>query len=211
IGASRRYVQPPGVVDEELISLLEQALELTAGDHTVMRVRLLARLCGALYYSPRRGEMRILAAEATALAEELVSPEARALAAAARRRAFWGPAYLEQRLSDSTELLTFAREAGDLELELQGHAWLVVDLLEHGYAGAVDAQIEAFVSGAERLRQPLYLWNAAVWRAMRALLAGHLDEADQLAAEAVAMGSHGESITAPQYYAIQVLAIRQEQ
>ncbi len=211
IGASRRYIQPPGVIDEELIGLLEQALDLIARDDTAVRVRLLSRLCGALYYSPRRAEMRSLAAEATALAEELGLAEPRALAAAARRRAFWGPAYLEQRLSDSTELLTLAREAGDLELELQGHAWLVVDLLEHGYWGAVDAQIEAFSAGAERLRQPLYLWNAAVWRAMRALLDGRMEEADRLAGEALAIGSHADTVTAPQYYAVQLLAIRQEQ
>jgi DNA-binding SARP family transcriptional activator len=211
IGASTRYIQPPGVIDEELIGLLEQALELTGDEKSVVRVRLLARLCGALYYSPRRAEMRTIAAEATAIAEEVRLAEARALAAAARRRAFWGPAYLEQRLSDSTELLTLAREAGDLELELQGHAWLVVDLLEHGYWGAVDAQIEAFTAGAERLRQPLYLWNAAVWRAMRALLDGKLEQADRLAAEALAIGSHAETVTAPQYYAIQLLGIRQEQ
>jgi DNA-binding SARP family transcriptional activator len=211
IGASRRYIQPPGVVDEELIALLERALELTASEDLAVRVGLLTRLCGALYYSPRRAEMRTIAAQATALADELGEAEPRALAAAARRRAFWGPAYLEQRLSDSTELLTLAREAGDLELELQGHAWLVVDLLERGYWGAVDAQIEAFTAGAQRLRQPLYLWNVAVWRAMRALLDGRLDEADRLAAEAVATGSRGETVTAPQYYAVQLLAIRQEQ
>ena len=211
IGASRRYIQPPGVVDEELIEMLEQALAMTAGERTVMRVRLLARLCGALYYSPRRDRMLGLSGEATALAAELGDPEARALAAAARRRAFWAPAHLKQRLSDATELLTLGREAGDLELALQGHAWLVLDLLEHGDSDAVDAQIEAFNEGAERLRQPLYLWNAAVWRAMRALLAGRLVQADELAAEALATGSHGETVTAPQYYAIQLLAIRREQ
>ncbi len=211
IGASGRYIQPPGVVDEELIGLLEQALELIADHDPAARVALLTRLCGALYYSPRRAEMQTLAAEASALADKLGSAESRALGAAARRRAFWGPAYLEQRLSDSTELLTLAREAGDLELELQGHAWLVVDLLEQGYWGAVDAQIEAFSVGAERLRQPLYLWNAAVWRAMRAMLDGRLEEADTLAAEAVAIGSHAETVTAPQYYAIQLLGLRQEQ
>ncbi len=210
IGASRRYVMPPGVVDEELIAMLEQALAMTAGDRTVIRVRLLARLCGALYYSPRREQMKGLSAEATALAAELGAPEPRALAAAARRRAYWDPEHLEQRLSDSTELLRYGREAGDLELALQGHAWLVVDLLEHGDAGAVDAQIEAFTAGAERLRQPLYLWNAALWRAMRALLQGRLELAEKLASEAVAAG-RGEEITAPQYYAIQLLAIRREQ
>jgi DNA-binding SARP family transcriptional activator/tetratricopeptide (TPR) repeat protein len=210
IGASRRYVVPPGVVDEELIAMLEQALAMTAGERTVTRVRLLTRLCGALYYSSRRERMRELSAEATALAADL-GPEARALAAAARRRAYWDPEHVDQRLSDSTELLRYGREAGDLELTLQGHAWLVVDLLEHGDAGAVDAQIEAFSAGAERLRQPLYLWNAAVWRAMRALLQGRLREAESLAAEAAAVGTRGEGVTAPQYYAIQLLAIRREQ
>ena len=55
------------------------------------RVRLLARLCGALYYSDRREQMAALSAEATVLAAELGDPQATALAAAARRRAYWGP------------------------------------------------------------------------------------------------------------------------
>ena len=71
--------------------------------------------------------------------------------------------------------------------------------------------IEAFNAGAQRLRQPLYLWNAAVWQAMRALLEGHLEQADELASQALAAGVHGEGVTALQYYAIQVLAIRREQ
>ena len=45
IGASRRFVQPPGVVDEELIALLEQALEQTPSEPSVTRVRLLNCLC----------------------------------------------------------------------------------------------------------------------------------------------------------------------
>jgi DNA-binding SARP family transcriptional activator/tetratricopeptide (TPR) repeat protein len=211
IGASSRYIQPPGVVDEELIAMLERALAMTDGERTVVRIGLLARLCGALYFSLRRERMTELAAEATEIARELKTPRARALAAAARRRTFWSPTHLEQRLSDSTELLTLAREAGDLELALQGHAWLVVDLLEHGDADAVDVQIEAFTEGAEHLRQPLYLWNAAVWRAMRALLTGRLEAADRLAAEALATGSYGEAVTASQYYATQLLGIRREQ
>jgi DNA-binding SARP family transcriptional activator/tetratricopeptide (TPR) repeat protein len=211
IGASRRYIQPPGVVDEDLIALLEQALAMTAGERTVMRVRLLSRLCGTLYYSERREQMKRLSAEATAIAAQLGDPQAAALAAAARRRAYWGPGHLERRLADSTQLLQSARAASDPELTLQGHAWLVVDLLERGDRAGVDAQMEAFSAGAQELRQPLYLWNAAVWRAMRALLAGHLEQADQLASEAVSYGIRGEDVTAPQYYAVQLLGIRREQ
>jgi DNA-binding SARP family transcriptional activator len=211
LGASRRYIQPPGVIDSELIEMLEHALAMTAGERTVIRVRLLARLCGALYFSPRRAEMRQLSAEATAIAAHLADPEAAALASAARRRAWWGPEHLERRLADSTMLLRSAREAGDLELTLQGHAWLVVDLLEAGDRTAVEAQIEAFAAGADSLRQPLFIWNALVWRAMLALLEGRLSDAARLASDALASGIRPEGITAPQYHTMQMLAIRREQ
>jgi DNA-binding SARP family transcriptional activator len=211
IGASRRYVQPPGLVDEELIDLLEQALAMISAERSVLQVTVISRLCGALYFSPQRERMKALSAEATEIAQELGTPEALALSAASRRRAYWDREHLSDRLSDSTEMLRHARAAGDVELALQGHAWLVVDLLEQGDHSAVEAQIQAFSDGAERLRQPVYLWNAAVWRAMQALLAGRLELAEQLAAEALAAGAHPESVTAPQYYAAQLLAIRREQ
>jgi predicted ATPase/DNA-binding SARP family transcriptional activator len=211
VGASRRYVQPPGVADEELIDLLEQALAMIADQRSVLQVKVISRLCGALYFSAKRDQMKALSAEATEIANELGTPEALALSAASRRRAYWDREHLAQRLSDSTEMLRHARDAGDVELALQGHAWLVVDLLEQGDYGAVEAQISAFTEGAERLRQPLYLWNAAVWRAMQALQAGHLVEAEELASKALAAGAHPESVTAPQYYAAQLLAIRREQ
>jgi DNA-binding SARP family transcriptional activator len=211
IGASRHYLQPPGVVDDELIGMLDQALAMMTDERTVMRVRLLSRLCGALYYSAERERMKDLSAEATEIAVELGDPLATALAAAARRRAYWDPINLERRLADSTQLLRSALEASDTELVLQGHAWLVVDLLERGDPAGVDAQIDGFVAGARELRQPLFMWQAAVWRAMRALLAGHLSTADRLASEALASGIRPEGLTAPQYYAIQLLAIRREQ
>jgi DNA-binding SARP family transcriptional activator len=211
IGASRRYVQPPGIVDEELITMIDQALAMTSTEPSVMRIRLLSRLCGALYYSSERDRMETLSAEATELAAALDDPRATALAAAARRRAYWDPFHLDQRLADATQLLQAALAASDAELSLQGHAWLVVDLLESGDPAGVDAQIDAFIASARELRQPLYLWQVAIWRAMRALLAGHLSTADRLAAEALAAGIRPERETAPQYYAIQVLATRREQ
>ena len=211
IGSSGRYIQQSGVVDEELIAMLKEALEMGAGERTTVRVLLLARLCGALYYSSEREQMKLLSAEATALATELGDLEARAVAAGARRRAYWEPGHLEERLSSSTELLTLAREAGNVELSLQGHAWLVVDLLESGDRDAVEAQVEAFTAGAQELRQPLYLWHSLVWRATLTLLDGRLAEAESFAAEALAAGGHAESVTSAQYYAAQLMSIRQEQ
>lgn len=211
IGASRRYVLPPGVVDEDLIALLRQALATFPPAPSVIRVQLLFCLCSALYYSDRRDEMRRLSAEATVIAAELGDARALALASAARRRAYWGPGHLERRLADSTQLLGSARHAGDRELVLQGHAWLVVDLLETGDREAVETQIGAFAAVAEDLRQPLFAWHIAVWEAMRALLAGELAGAERLAGEALASGIRPEGATASQYYAAQILAVRREQ
>jgi DNA-binding SARP family transcriptional activator/tetratricopeptide (TPR) repeat protein len=210
VGASRRYVQPPGVVDTELIAMIERALELEPR-RSLIRVRLLACLCGAIYYSPERDRMPALSQEATDIATELGDPEALAYACGARRRVMWDARHLQDRIEASTEMLTLARQIGNLELQLQAHAWLVVDLLERGDRDAVDAQMEAFAAGADRLRQSLFEWTGIVWRAMRALLAGALDRADQLASEALAAGAPAEAVTASQYYAIQVLAIRREQ
>jgi DNA-binding SARP family transcriptional activator len=211
IGASRWYVQQPGVVEVELIAMLKRALAATEGQRTVARVKLLARLCGAIYYSPERDRMPALSDEAIELAEQLDDPEARTYACAARRRALSGAGHLQARLGASTEMLTRARQAGSLELELQSHAWLTVDLLEYGDRDAVDAQVEAFVAGAERLRQPLFTWNATIWRAMQALMAGNLARAEELAADAMAAGAPAEAVTAREYHAMQLLAIRREQ
>jgi tetratricopeptide (TPR) repeat protein len=208
IGSSRRYIQQPGDVETEVIELLERALAANAGERSVIRVRLLARLCGAFYYSPERGRMQALSDEASALAQVLDDPEAGAHACAASRRTLWSPAKLQARLEASTEMLTCARRAGDLELELQAHAWLAVDLLESGDRDAVDAQMESFVAGAERLRQPLFTWHARIWDAMGALLAGDVGRAEDYAADALAIGAG--SVTARDYHGVQMLAIRRE-
>jgi hypothetical protein len=142
VGLSREYVQEPGVVDRELIAMLERALELTRGERTITRVRLLSRLCGAIYFSASRERMQACSSEAWEIASELEDPEALAYACAARRRALWDPGHLEERLEASTRMLTLASQVGSLELELQAHAWLVVDLLERGDREAFLAPID---------------------------------------------------------------------
>src|SRR5205085_3382388 len=140
-----------------------------------------------------RARMSELSAEATQIAAELGDPEATAHARGATRRALWDPDHLTERLAASTEMLQSSRRIGNLELQLHAHAWLVVDLLEGGDRAGVDAQIAAFTTGAEQLRQPLYIWQEIVWRAMRALLRGSLDQAEELAAEALAAGAPAEA------------------
>jgi tetratricopeptide (TPR) repeat protein len=211
IGASRRYVQQPGDVDTQLIAMLDRALELGPTDPSVERVQLMSRLCGALYYSPRRRQMSRMSEEALQMAQQLGDPVARAHALAARRAALWDAVHLGERAQSSTELLRLAGQIGDTELRLQGHAWLAADLLEAGDRTGFEAQVEAFEQLAEEVRQPFYSWQATLWRATRALLAGRLDLADEMAGEALAIGMPAEPVTAPQYYTAQMLTIRRLQ
>ncbi len=211
VGAARRYVQQPGVVDTQLLEYAELALSRTADEHSRQRVRLLSRACGSYYYSNRRDRMEQLSLEAMNLAQELGDREALAYAHSARRAALWDPTHLAERLEASTGMLTAARAAQAPELELQAHAWLVVDLLEKGDREGAQAQIETFNHGAEQLRQPLFRWQALVWRGMLALLDGALGQAEEAANEALAAGAPGETVTAPQYHLMQLLNVRREQ
>ncbi len=210
VGAARRYVQQPRE-DTELLVHMDRALEATAGQRTAERVRLLARVCGTLYFSTQRGRMEELSQEAVRIADSLDDPESRAYACSARRGALWDPTHLAERLKASTAMLTAARKLGDMELQLQAHAWLVVDLLESGERDGVDAQIDVFGVGAEQLRQPLFRWQVLIWRAMRALLNGSLHRSEEAVIEALAAGAPAESMNAPQYFAIQLLTLRREQ
>jgi tetratricopeptide (TPR) repeat protein len=83
--------------------------------------------------------------------------------------------------------------------------------LDGGERAGVDAQIDVFSVGAEQLRQPLFRWQALIWRAMRALLNGSLGHSEEAITEALAAGAPAESMNAPQYYTIQLLALRREQ
>ena len=178
-----------------------------------MRVRLLARLCGALYYSPERepdagAQRRGDRASRT----ELGDPEARALAAARAGARCGRPAICEQRLADSTELLTLRARGRRPRARAPGPR-LAGRRPARAAATATRStrRCEAFTAGAERLRQPLYMWHAAVWRAMRALLDGRLEQADGARRRGAGDRAQAETMTAPQYYAIQLLAIRREQ
>jgi tetratricopeptide (TPR) repeat protein len=211
IGYGARFVQAPGVADPGTIALLEEALEATAKARSVERVRLLGRLCSALYYSDGRKRIGEISRQALAIADELDDDGARAHACSARHRALWEPEHVEERLAAATDLVRLAERAGDDELSAQGRGWLLVDLLERGDIAAVDSQLSVFEVQAQRLAQPLYSWNLAVFQAMRAILAGDFAEGERLARRAVEIGQRGESATAVHYFATQLFAIRRDQ
>jgi len=123
----------------------------------------------------------------------------------------WRPENVEERLEVAAELRRVAAEVGDLELELEGAGWTVVDLLELGDVDGADVQIEAAATLASVVHRPLYLWWTSLFRCTRAQLAGEFDEAERLANETLAIGQREHAENALHYYAMAMFNIRREQ
>jgi eukaryotic-like serine/threonine-protein kinase len=177
-----------GVVDAELVALLEQALATLGPGDDGLRARLLARLAMELYFSGAAEHREGLVDEALAIARRLDDPATLAYALNARYAALWGPENVEERLAIADEVLELARRAGDHRLAREGHGRRIVALLELGDIAAAHAEIELHARVAEELRQPYGRWQAAVWRAAEALLAGRFEEGESGAREAFELG-----------------------
>jgi hypothetical protein len=134
-----------------------------------------------------------------------------AYALSARRFALWGPETLDERLEVATRILELARSVGDRDLTLLGHRWRIVSLLELGDIASVAQQIEEYTQIAEEMKQPYQLWFAEVFRGMLASLEGRLVDAETLMQRALEVGSGQQGEHAVQFFAAQLLTIRDHQ
>jgi hypothetical protein len=192
-----------GVVDEELVRLLEEALAVLDPRHGRVRARLLARLAMELYFAGAAERRATLVDEALAIARRLDDPATLAYALNARYAALWGPENVSERLAIADEVLELARRAGDHRLAREGRGRRIVALLEIGDVAAAHAEIEVHAQAAEELRQPFGRWQAAVWQAAQALLAGRFAAGESRAREAFELGRRVRMTDAENAYAVQ--------
>jgi len=187
-------------------ALLEEAL---AGldPASTMRPRLLARLAIEVYYVRPPSLRERLSAEALAAGRSLGGP-ALLEALGARHVALWSAAHTEERLAIADELITAARALAAREAELQGINWRVADLVELGDLDAARDSIAGHERLVTELRLPGYAWYVPMWRAMLALMAGRLDEAERHSQEGDRIGRAARDRNAELLFAVQRLAIR---
>jgi class 3 adenylate cyclase/tetratricopeptide (TPR) repeat protein len=201
------------VVDEGLITLLEDALAALDGGDSLLRSRLLARLTSAEYLTKPVAEMRARAMQATEMAQRLGDDETTVYVWRTARLFRHDQHDARERLRDARELEALARRTGDREAALYARHMQVEMLVELGDIHEADALIATFEQEAQALRQPFYLWLGAVYRAMRALMDGRWVDADELAQKAFALGRQAQTGNdlALQFLASQLFATRLEQ
>jgi DNA-binding CsgD family transcriptional regulator len=180
-----------GVADSVQVGLLEEALVALGGADGRLRARVLARLARALASTSQVDRRLQLSQEAVALARRLGDPATLAAVLFDCHLAIWGAERAEaagERLAMATEVVRLAERTEDWAMALRGRGLRRTDLLEVGDVDGFDTDLAAAERTAERLRQLHNRWQLPLAYATRAVLAGRFAEAEELAAQGLAIG-----------------------
>jgi hypothetical protein len=174
----------------EVIALLSEALDaLGPGENDdPLRLRVMASLARALaWHGLDLPRARTLAAEAVAAARAGGDPLTLAACLLAQHHAVWAPDTAPERLRIAADVAELAERAADDEILLEARLLAANDRLELADP-AFRAELEEVLRLAATSRQPRFRYAALIRRATLALLAGRLEEAGQLIAQAEILG-----------------------
>ncbi len=201
-----------GRVDAALVTLLEEALAALGEADGALRSRLLARLAMELCYAGAALHARrsALSQQAIEMAERLEDWQALGYALTCRHVACMGPENVVERQQLASAIIQVGRRTGDRETAAEGYGWRVFAELELGNLHAADADVAALARLGNEMRQPHYQWLAAMFGAMRAIVAGR-DDAETLAGDALSLGQRAQDPNAFPAYASQLFILRWQQ
>jgi DNA-binding SARP family transcriptional activator/tetratricopeptide (TPR) repeat protein len=208
---TRGWFSSLGEVDRDKVDVIEAALDALPVTDSPERARLLATLCAELTYESSLEHRLALADEAKAMARRLGDLATFLYVVCGCSGANWVPLTLATQLLDIAEALAVARDLDD-----------PVGLFRAAILGyALAARAGQFVLAEERLAiaratarmlgQPSLLWTATFSDASYALLHGETEEAEQLATEALEMGTASGQPDAFALYGTQIMRTCGEQ
>lgn len=212
LGYGGRFPWLRAGVDRRLVPLLRQALDALGPADSVLRVRLLSRLAGALRDQPSTEPRVSLAREAVAMARRVGDAETLIYALMAQwAAAFMCPDGMDQHAAFAQELDGLTDVVGDRELAATIHAFRFVTCMAMGQVWEARVQHEAASRLAAELRQPAQRWLVGVLATVLALQDGRFDEAEQLIAETAEVGSQAQAWDARAARLFQLFVLRREQ
>ena len=184
----RGYTSNNNATDTDKVEVLEMAVDRLPFDHPD-RALVLATLCSELSYGSTLERRKALADEALVIAAS--SGDDATIARVLNQVLFplLVPSMLEQQLTWTADALVRAERVGDpVLLFLMAHSRATAVFLA-GDIDEMDRCIEIMCALAEQLDQPTLSWTNTFHRAKRAQIAGDTDLAEQLATEALQIGT----------------------
>ena len=191
--------------------LLEEAVVVLPKQDSLLRARVLARLAYALRDPNTLEYRRALVSEAEGIARRIDEPSTLLYVLLAGHWALWMPDNLDERLAIATEITGLCERIDEKLLGPTAHAYRLYNLMELGDIPTVDEAIQTFTDLARELGQPQRLWLAATFKAMRAFMAGHLNDAANLADHARKIGENPVPVLAPEHHFVQMFLLHREQ
>ncbi len=199
-------ISTPGVVDSEVMRMLEEALQLLGPAKSALRARVLARLGNELSFSEERERKKQLLADALQVARRVDDPETLAYVLANH---MWEDMDAARALSLAREQVEAASRSGDKFAELRARNYLVRHMLVLGDRAGFDRAVVEEERLQRELRTVDY-WTG--WhRALVARMDGRFDEAERLAGQAFAEQRHDDPENAAQGLGVAIFALRRHQ
>jgi tetratricopeptide (TPR) repeat protein len=198
-------------IDDEAVALLEEARLSLGTSHPELCAQLLSRLAMAHSFAGTPERAAALSAEAVRCAQQAGDERTLATAVGARRFVLLGPDDRPERQQLTETIVTLAERLDDKELRGGGQFWRLLDLLEQGDGGEVDATLARYARMAAELRQPFLAWRSRVLQTMRLLLAGRFSEAEAALEEARRAGERAQTPNALLVYGAQLFELRRQQ
>jgi class 3 adenylate cyclase len=183
LGMGGPYFGSPSYVDEQMVSVFEEALKLLPDEDSGLRARVMARLGSELLWQQSTARRFGLWRDAVAMARRTGDRGALAWALSISAQFMVGDLHLNRGLSMTDEIVSLARESGDKRAEFLGLGARIPYLIGAGDVDAVDVALAQCAHLADELRQPLARSQAGQSHAARALWQGKLEEARVLAWE----------------------------
>ena len=202
----RGYTSNSNATDTDKVDVLEMALDRLPADGPD-RALVLATLCSELTAGSPLERLQALADEALAIAESTGDDATIVRVLNQVILPSLAPSLLEQTLARTADALVRAERLGDpVLLFFAAHArasavFLVGDIEE------MDRCIETMVSLAEQLDQPILSWTNTFHLSKRAQIAGDTDLAEQLATEALQIGTDCGQPDAAWFFGGQLLVV----
>lgn len=202
------FALSPGIVDEELVRLLGEALDALEASDSPLRVRLLARLGVALYWSAEDERRLAVAEEAVSMARRLDDLPTLAYALANRQGATSSPDRTEESVHQALELFRLCESLGDPELELPARVRQIGYLLELDDLAGADVALETLVRLVADYQDPRAQAYVPLERSRRAAIEGSFAEAERLTAEGAELGARLRDSTIPLQTGAQLMGLR---
>jgi DNA-binding CsgD family transcriptional regulator len=181
--------------NDVIAALCERARAQLRDAGSSVHAQVLAQHALALTQGGDLGTAGELSRRALAMAERSAEPAALAAALHARQKLVTGPDGVAERLELGARLRDLGAVPGRPEAALWAHQWRIDAAFQLGEMATVDAELAGLVRLVGRLGWPLGRWHLLRVRAVRALLGGQYQEAEELALAAREIASRTQDFT----------------